>query len=94
MNEFDIMPFCSKNSVGKIKTVALTNFDTDRLQIILENGIPVVSNQVYSSIYLYMEDLLCLLLYGPKISERWLHVRFNILSLICALSREWQSFAN
>uniref|UniRef100_A0A804MLU6 NADP-dependent oxidoreductase domain-containing protein n=1 Tax=Zea mays TaxID=4577 RepID=A0A804MLU6_MAIZE len=30
---------------GKIKTVALTNFDTDRLQIILENGIPVVSNQ-------------------------------------------------
>ncbi|KAJ6906858.1 flagellar radial spoke protein 5 isoform X2 [Populus alba x Populus x berolinensis] len=31
---------------GKIKTVALTNFDTERLQIILENGIPVVSNQV------------------------------------------------
>jgi diketogulonate reductase-like aldo/keto reductase len=65
------MPFCSKNSEGKIKTVALTNFDTDRLQIILENGIPVVSNQVYSS-YLYMEDLLCLLLYDPKISETWL----------------------
>ncbi|MBA0594505.1 hypothetical protein Gorai_011408 [Gossypium raimondii] len=32
---------------GKIKTVALTNFDTERLQIILENGIPVVSNQVF-----------------------------------------------
>ncbi|CAI0559577.1 unnamed protein product [Linum tenue] len=31
---------------GKIKTVALTNFDTERLQIILENGIPIVSNQV------------------------------------------------
>ena len=31
---------------GKIKTVALTNFDTKRLEIILENGIPVVSNQV------------------------------------------------
>ncbi|XWS28598.1 hypothetical protein CRYUN_Cryun25bG0084200 [Craigia yunnanensis] len=31
---------------GKIKTVALTNFDTERLQIIVENGIPVVSNQV------------------------------------------------
>ena len=31
---------------GKIKTVALTNFDTERLQKILENGIPVVSNQV------------------------------------------------
>jgi aryl-alcohol dehydrogenase-like predicted oxidoreductase len=35
---------------GKIKTVALTNFDTDRLQIILENEIPVVSNQVQHSI--------------------------------------------
>nr|MCH1923056.1 aldo/keto reductase [Shewanella ferrihydritica] len=34
----------------KIKTVALTNFDTDRLQIILENGIPIVSNQVQHSI--------------------------------------------
>ncbi|XP_047052340.1 flagellar radial spoke protein 5-like isoform X1 [Lolium rigidum] len=35
---------------GKIKTVALTNFDTERLQIILENGIPIVSNQVQHSI--------------------------------------------
>ncbi|KAJ0083710.1 hypothetical protein Patl1_30457 [Pistacia atlantica] len=35
---------------GKIKTVALTNFDTERLRIILENGIPVVSNQVQHSI--------------------------------------------
>ncbi|KAI4322396.1 hypothetical protein L6164_022098 [Bauhinia variegata] len=35
---------------GKIKTVALTNFDTERLQIILENEIPIVSNQVQHSI--------------------------------------------
>ncbi|KAF6172026.1 hypothetical protein GIB67_029444 [Kingdonia uniflora] len=35
---------------GKIKSVALTNFDTKRLQIILESGIPVVSNQVQHSI--------------------------------------------
>ncbi|GLU19222.1 hypothetical protein SLE2022_354830 [Rubroshorea leprosula] len=35
---------------GKIKTLALTNFDTERLQIILENGIPIVSNQVQHSI--------------------------------------------
>ncbi|EXB38479.1 hypothetical protein L484_022381 [Morus notabilis] len=35
---------------GKIKTIALTNFDTERLQIILENDIPVVSNQVQHSI--------------------------------------------
>ncbi|XP_006471370.1 flagellar radial spoke protein 5 isoform X5 [Citrus sinensis] len=35
---------------GKIKTVALTNFDTERLRIILENGIPVVSNQVQHSV--------------------------------------------
>ncbi|KAL9674720.1 hypothetical protein QQ045_002919 [Rhodiola kirilowii] len=35
---------------GKIKTIALTNFDTERLQIILENEIPIVSNQVQHSI--------------------------------------------
>ncbi|XP_010686056.2 flagellar radial spoke protein 5 isoform X1 [Beta vulgaris subsp. vulgaris] len=35
---------------GKIKTVALTNFDTERLRIILENEIPVVSNQVQHSL--------------------------------------------
>ncbi|KAG0498585.1 hypothetical protein HPP92_003276 [Vanilla planifolia] len=35
---------------GKIKTLAFTNFDTERLQIILENGIPIVSNQVQHSI--------------------------------------------
>ncbi|KAL5763796.1 hypothetical protein ACOSP7_016158 [Xanthoceras sorbifolium] len=35
---------------GKIKTVALTNFDSERLRIILEKGIPVVSNQVQHSI--------------------------------------------
>lgn len=35
---------------GKIKTLALTNFDTKRLQIILENEIPIVSNQVQHSI--------------------------------------------
>ncbi|CAL5200657.1 unnamed protein product [Lathyrus oleraceus] len=35
---------------GKIKNLALTNFDTERLQLILENEIPVVSNQVQHSI--------------------------------------------
>lgn len=35
---------------GKIKTLALTNFDTKRLQIILENQIPIVSNQVQHSL--------------------------------------------
>ncbi|KAI0519741.1 hypothetical protein KFK09_007200 [Dendrobium nobile] len=35
---------------GKIKTLGLTNFDTERLQIILENGIPIVSNQVQHSV--------------------------------------------
>ncbi|XP_048139766.1 flagellar radial spoke protein 5 isoform X3 [Rhodamnia argentea] len=35
---------------GKIKTVALTNFDTERLEIILDHEIPVVSNQVQHSI--------------------------------------------
>lgn len=35
---------------GKIKTLALTNFDTKRLQLILENQIPIVSNQVQHSL--------------------------------------------
>ncbi|WOL04526.1 flagellar radial spoke protein 5 [Canna indica] len=35
---------------GKIRTVALTNFDTERLHVILENGIPIVSNQVQHSV--------------------------------------------
>lgn len=35
---------------GKIKHLALTNFDTERLKIITENGIKIVSNQVQFSI--------------------------------------------
>ncbi|CAI5532137.1 unnamed protein product [Closterium sp. Naga37s-1] len=35
---------------GKIKAIGLTNFDTTRLQVILENGIPIVSNQVQHSL--------------------------------------------
>lgn len=40
------LDYFSNWHAGKIKTVALTNFDTERLEKILENGIPVVSNQV------------------------------------------------
>ncbi|PWA43367.1 norsolorinic acid reductase B [Artemisia annua] len=36
---------------GKIKTVALTNFDTEWLQIILENGIPIISNLMFQSFW-------------------------------------------
>lgn len=35
---------------GKIKHLALTNFDTEHLQIILEQGIKIVSNQVQFSL--------------------------------------------
>jgi aryl-alcohol dehydrogenase-like predicted oxidoreductase len=35
---------------GKIKHLALTNFDTEHLQIILESGIKIVSNQVQFSL--------------------------------------------
>lgn len=35
---------------GKIKHLALTNFDTEHLKIILENGIKIVSNQVQFSV--------------------------------------------
>ncbi|KAL5974616.1 hypothetical protein ACLOJK_031286 [Asimina triloba] len=38
---------------GIIKTLALTNFDTEKLQIILENGIPTVSNQVAKILLTY-----------------------------------------
>jgi aryl-alcohol dehydrogenase-like predicted oxidoreductase len=35
---------------GKIRHVALTNFDTERLQIIARHGIPILSNQVQYSL--------------------------------------------
>ena len=35
---------------GKIRHLALTNFDTERLRIITEAGIPIVSNQVQYSL--------------------------------------------
>jgi aryl-alcohol dehydrogenase-like predicted oxidoreductase len=35
---------------GRIRHLALTNFDTERLRIIIENGIRIVSNQVQYSI--------------------------------------------
>jgi len=36
--------------IGKIKNIGLTNFDTKRVQIMTEKGIPLVSNQVQYSI--------------------------------------------
>lgn len=44
---------------GKIKTIALTNFDTERLQIILENEIPVVSNQVNLNYFVTFYNSFC-----------------------------------
>jgi aryl-alcohol dehydrogenase-like predicted oxidoreductase len=35
---------------GKIRHLALTNFDTERLRVIADQGIPIVSNQVQYSI--------------------------------------------
>lgn len=37
-------------SEGKIKHLALTNFDTEHLKIIIESGIKIVSNQVQFSL--------------------------------------------
>jgi aryl-alcohol dehydrogenase-like predicted oxidoreductase len=37
-------------SIGKIKHLALTNFDTEHLQIILNHGIQIISNQVQYSL--------------------------------------------
>jgi aryl-alcohol dehydrogenase-like predicted oxidoreductase len=35
---------------GKIRHLALTNFDTERLRIITDHGVPIVSNQVQYSV--------------------------------------------
>ncbi|KAL8193628.1 hypothetical protein R6Q57_026763 [Mikania cordata] len=66
---------------GKIKTVALTNFDTERLQIILENGIPVVSSQV-TKISDANDVLIVLYRYGKVmgglLSEKFLDTNLSI----------------
>ncbi|MGH7113044.1 MAG: aldo/keto reductase [Stellaceae bacterium] len=35
---------------GKIRRLALTNFDTERLRVIVDHGVPIVSNQVQYSL--------------------------------------------
>jgi aryl-alcohol dehydrogenase-like predicted oxidoreductase len=37
-------------SAGKLRHVGLTNFDTERLRIMMERGLPIVSNQVQYSL--------------------------------------------
>ncbi|KAK9999536.1 hypothetical protein SO802_019139 [Lithocarpus litseifolius] len=64
---------------GKIKTVALTNFDTERLQIILENKIPIVSNQVQHSIVdMRPQQKMAELLMGGLLSEKFLDTNLSI----------------
>ncbi|BBN16120.1 hypothetical protein MPTK1_7g03590 [Marchantia polymorpha subsp. ruderalis] len=77
---------------GKIKTLALTNFDTKRLGVILENGIPIVSNQVQHSLVdmrpqQNMSELcqltgVKLITYGTVmgglLSNKWLDVNVNV----------------
>jgi len=40
----------AEQKAGKIKYLALTNFDTDHIQSIVDAGIPIVSNQVQFSL--------------------------------------------
>ncbi|BBN16806.1 hypothetical protein MPTK1_7g09440 [Marchantia polymorpha subsp. ruderalis] len=77
---------------GKIKTLALTNFDTKRLGIILDNGIPIVSNQVQHSLVdmrpqqnmseLCQRTGVKLITYGTVmgglLSNKWLDVNVNV----------------
>jgi aryl-alcohol dehydrogenase-like predicted oxidoreductase len=50
-NYLDALHYMSElQSEGKIKHLALTNFDTKHLQIIVESGIKIVSNQVQFSL--------------------------------------------
>jgi aryl-alcohol dehydrogenase-like predicted oxidoreductase len=71
---------------GRIKHLGLTNFDTERMQIIIDSGLQIVSNQVQYSIVdrrpevkmipFCMENNISLLAYGSicggLISERYL----------------------
>ncbi len=71
---------------GRIKHLGLTNFDTERLQIIIDSGLQIVSNQVQYSIVdrrpevkmipFCMEHNISLLAYGSicggLVSERYL----------------------
>ena len=50
-NYLDALTYlCELRDEGKIRHVALTNFDTEHVQIILDHGITVVSNQVQYSL--------------------------------------------
>jgi aryl-alcohol dehydrogenase-like predicted oxidoreductase len=73
---------------GKIKHLALTNFDTERLRIMYKNGIQIVSNQVSYSVIdrrpekemvkFCLEHDIKLLTYGTLLggflSEKWIGV--------------------
>ncbi|KAK9689181.1 hypothetical protein RND81_09G041500 [Saponaria officinalis] len=64
---------------GKIKTVALTNFDTERLRIILENEIPIVSNQVQHSIVdMRPQQKMAELMMCGLLSEKFLDTNLSI----------------
>ncbi|VXD11521.1 Aldo/keto reductase [Planktothrix serta PCC 8927] len=50
-NYLDALHYMAElQTAGKIKHLALTNFDTEHLKIIVENGIKIVSNQVQFSL--------------------------------------------
>ncbi|MBV8885259.1 MAG: aldo/keto reductase [Chroococcidiopsidaceae cyanobacterium CP_BM_RX_35] len=50
-NYLDALSYMSELQIeGKIKHLALTNFDTEHLKIIIDNGIRIVSNQVQYSL--------------------------------------------
>ena len=55
---------------GKIRHVALTNFDTERLKIIVDNGIKVASNQVQYSLV----DLRPTRMMAPYCQENGIHL--------------------
>jgi aryl-alcohol dehydrogenase-like predicted oxidoreductase len=51
LNYLDALKYLTElQEEGKIKHLALTNFDTEHLAIIVENGIKIVSNQVQFSV--------------------------------------------
>jgi len=61
--------------------VALTNFDTERLQIILENEIPVVSNQVNPLALIFLSFLIILYTSGTLVVSSMSQVQHSLVDM-------------
>ncbi len=110
LNYLDALHYLSElQQEGKIKYLALTNFDTEHLKIILEAGIQIVSNQVQFSLIdrrplvkisqLCQENNIHLLAYGTLggglLSEKYLQQSEpNLLNFNTASLRKYKNMVD